>query len=69
VRHLAVGQLWVQEKLKCGAFRLCKIVGTENPADALTKHLAREVLDKHIGSMSLVHLSGRAETAPKAQLT
>jgi hypothetical protein len=68
VRHLAVGQLWVQEKLKCGAFKLYKIAGTENPADALTKHLARDVLNKHLKAMCLTRLAGRAETAPQAQL-
>jgi hypothetical protein len=68
VRHLAVGQLWVQEKLKSGAFRLYKIAGTENPADALTKHLARDVLDKHLKAMCLQRLDGRAMSAPKAQI-
>jgi hypothetical protein len=68
VRHLAVGQLWVQEKRKNGAFRLYKIAGVDNPADALTKHLARDVLDKHVASMSLTRLDGRAVSAPKAQI-
>ena len=69
VRHLAVGQLWVQEKLKTGAFKLYKVAGEQNPADALTKHLARDVLDRHVSAMSLVRLTGRAETAPQAQLS
>jgi hypothetical protein len=68
VRHLAVGQLWVQEGLRRGDFKLYKIPGSENPADLLTKHLARDTIDKHIGSMALIRQEGRAETAPEAQL-
>jgi hypothetical protein len=69
VRHLAVGQLWVQEGLRRGDFRLFKVTGTDNPADLLTKHLARDVVDRHLETMSLVRQEGRAETAPDAQLT
>ena len=39
VRHLAVGQLWVQERLRNRDFSLFKVAGSANPADALTKHL------------------------------
>ena len=31
VRHLATGQLWVQERIRSGAFRLYKLPGAENP--------------------------------------
>ena len=68
VRHLAVGQLWVQEGLRRGDFRLYKVKGELNPADALTKHLAREELDRHLATMALKRMDGRATTAPKAQL-
>ena len=40
VRHLAVGQLWVQDKVRTGEVRLFKIAGDVNMADALTKPLA-----------------------------
>ena len=30
VRHLATGQLWVQERLRAGAFQLFKVLGQEN---------------------------------------
>jgi hypothetical protein len=68
VRHLAVGQLWVQEGLRRGDFKLYKIPGASNPADMLTKHLSRDVLDQHLWTMSMKRVSGRAETAPQAQL-
>jgi hypothetical protein len=69
VRHLAVGQLWVQEGLRRGDFKLFKIPGTENPADLLTKHLAREAVDAHLKRIALERQDGRAQTAPEAQLT
>ena len=65
VRHLAVGQLWVQERLRMGDFRLFKVAGNDNPADALTKHLSRNLLDQHLGAMSVLRLGGRAASAPK----
>ena len=65
VRHLAVGQLWVQERLKAGAFRLYKVLGDINPADTLTKSLVRDILDRHIWNMGLQRVGGRAESAPK----
>ena len=64
-RHLAVGQLWVQERIKSGGFKLYKVAGEMNPADALTKALAREVLDRHLRAMGLERMQGRAATAPR----
>ena len=33
VRHLAVGQLWVQEGLRLGDFHFYKVRGDQNPAN------------------------------------
>jgi hypothetical protein len=68
VRHLAVGQLWVQEGLRRGDFKLFKVAGAENPADLLTKHLPRETIDRHLTAVSAIRQEGRAATAPEAQL-
>ena len=65
VRHLAVGQLWVQERLRAGDFKLFKICGAYNPADLLTKHLCRELVDRHLVAMSFIRADGRAASAPK----
>ena len=64
VRHLAVGQLWVQERLRDGDFKLYKVLGAANPADLLTKHLARDTIDKHLETMSIMRAEGRAASAP-----
>ena len=68
VRHLAVGQLWVQEGLRRGDFTLWKVQGDHNPADILTKCLPREVLDRHLTKLHVHRVDGRAAIAPMAQL-
>ena len=65
VRHLATGQLWAQERLRAGAFRLYKVLGADNPGDLLTKHLAAELMNKHIEALHLYHQEGRATCAPQ----
>ena len=69
VRHLAVGQLWVQEGLRRGDFTLFKVRGDQNPADVLTKNVSRDVLDRHLRTLGLERAEGRAATAPRAQLS
>ena len=53
IRHLEVAQLWVQEKLKAKDFELKKVLGTENPADLLTKHLGAADILTHCSSASV----------------
>ncbi len=66
VRHLAVAQLWVQDLVRSQACRLYKVLGTENPADLMTKPLPRAEIDGHLGRLGLTRATGRAETAPRA---
>ena len=65
VRHLAVAQLWVQEKVKNREILLHKVVGTENPADLLTKHLARPDVHKCLAKVGLRPEAGRPTSAPE----
>ena len=65
VRHLAVGQLWIQEGLRRGDFELYKIAGNRNPADILTKSVPREVLDRHLRTLGLQRAECRAASAPQ----
>ena len=60
-----MGQLWIQEKVRSGEIVLLKVLGTENPADLLTKHLARDEIDKHLQRLAISRESGRAVSAPK----
>ena len=49
VRHLAVAQLWVQDLVRSKACRLLKVLGTEDPADLMSKPLPRAEIDGHRG--------------------
>ena len=64
VRHLATADLWIQDHVRTGDFVLKKMLGSENPADILTKHVDRGLLSKHLDTMQLVEESGRAASAP-----
>ena len=64
VRHLATADLWVQDRLKKKDFSLYKVLGSDNPADILTKHVDRVLLSKHMGKMNQQEESGRAASAP-----
>jgi hypothetical protein len=47
IRHMETKVLWVQDALKRGRFTICKIDGTMNPSDVLTKPAsASEMKDK-----------------------
>ena len=65
VRHLATADLWVQDHIRTGDFKLNKILGSENPADILTKNVDKALLSKHLETMQLRAEDGRAESAPK----
>ena len=66
VRHLAVGQLWVQAHMKADAFALYTVWGERNPADFCTKHLARPVMDRLLALTGGIREPGWAATAPLA---
>ena len=65
VRHIRVQYLWLQEKVADKELGLDKVLGTLNQADLMTKGLAQELLNKHLGTMGFHVVSGRALTAPK----
>ena len=53
VRHLAAGELWVQDKVREKDFALVKCLGTHNPADLLTKHVPADLIDRHVAALGL----------------
>ena len=64
IRHLAVADLWVQDKVRSGAFILKRIAGELNASDVLTKFAARPLMNKHLKTLSLRMASGRSSLAP-----
>ena len=67
LRHINVSSLWVQEKQDRQEIEYRKVLGTENPADMMTKHLLREALDKCMGHLNQWRLQGRARSGLEVQ--
>ena len=62
VRHLRTQASWVQETNLTGRLSYHKVLGTNNPADALTKHVPAELRCRHVDAMGAEFRGGRAET-------
>ena len=65
IRHLDVTDLWVQEKFTSKAASIDKVLGTENPADILTKHVDGPALKVALQKMGMTVLEGRSGVAPQ----
>ena len=66
IRHLATTDLWIQDKVRSKQIELLKILGTENPADVMTKYVGRQAMEKALTTMGMHVLSGRPACAPAA---
>ena len=66
IRHLDVTDLWCQEQVRLGKVSLHKVLGSENPADIMTKYVDSATLKKMLKIINLIPMSGRAEIAPAA---
>ena len=64
VRHLAVGDLWVQQKAKNKEAYYQKLPGERNTADMMTKAVEKELVDRHMQAMGLWYRDGRHEETP-----
>ena len=67
MRHVNVNSLWIQERQDEKGLELRKVLGTENPADLMTKHLARQPLDKCMLQLNQHRTSGRASAGLDVQ--
>jgi hypothetical protein len=65
VRHLAVADLWIQQRVRRGDLTVGKVLGTENPADIGTKGVSAAEIKKHMESVMIFSAKGRHELAPK----
>ena len=61
LRHIQTQYLWLQERVSAKGVQLTKVVGTANPADMLTKHLAIADLQRHLDFGNLIIRAGRAD--------
>ena len=62
LRHIKVGQLWIQEMAEDGEVQVRKVLGDSNPADLMTKHLQEKKVVQFMAHMNCIHLQGRAST-------
>ena len=63
LRHVRVGMLWVQQKEETGELQYKKVLGTDNPADLLTKYLTQSVTKRHTEKVQQRPREGRAAEA------
>ena len=61
MRHVRIGQLWIQEAAENEDLTFRKIKGEENPADLGTKHLTRKKIDELLSKIYLHEVEGRAD--------
>ena len=53
VRHIRTQALWLQECRQGRRLQFTKIPGSENPADAGTKHMSQDLLGQHLTTMGV----------------
>ena len=65
VRHIAVNQLWIQDRVARGDLTIEKVNGKENIADILTKHVNAEDIRVHLRKTGRAITQGRHAIAPE----
>ena len=63
LRHVRVGSMWIQERVENQELHIQKVPGEWNPADALTKGLGAEKLERFVKLASQEQREGRAENS------
>ena len=53
VRHIDVQYLWLQEKVQARQLDLQKVLGSENPADILTKYVEARIIGEMLDRMAM----------------
>ena len=64
LRHLETGYLWLQSAVKAKKLQVRKVLGTENPADLLTKHLAATDMWKNLERLHMSPGDGMIKAVP-----
>ena len=65
IRHLDVGELWLQQRELKKEVSFRKVPGEKNAGDAMTKPVTREVFERHAAFMGYQWTTGRATTAAR----
>ena len=67
LRHININTLWVQEVQDREGVTYRKVLGTDNPADLMTKYLTREVIVSHMAKLGQEIREGGAEKGLEMQ--
>ena len=67
LRHVRVGDLWIQELVEEEEVMLRKIQGSQNIADAFTKDLSQKTMNEHLHRMNTELRQGRAASGLQLQ--
>ena len=65
LRHLETGYLWLQAAVKAKKLQVRKVLGTENPADLMTKHLSAADMWRNIEKLLMWPEEGRTDAVPR----
>ena len=65
LRHLETGYLWLQAAVRQKRLQVRKVLGTENPADLMTKHLATADMEKNLERLHMSPEEGRSGAVPQ----
>ena len=68
LRHVRTQALWVQEVRAEGRLGYHKVLGSRNPADAMTKYMTSVLLEQHMTTVGMISRGGRADAAPGLDL-
>ena len=64
LRHLETGYLWLQAAVKAKRLQVRKVLGTRNPADLFTKHLAVTDMWRHLETLQISEETGSSSAVP-----
>ena len=64
VRHLAVADLWVQQRAKAKEVSYIKVEGAKNTSDMLTKAVDRETQDRRLQNLGMGFRDGKHKCTP-----
>ena len=53
-KHIELRYLYMQELVTSGLVIIRKILGTNNPADILSKYVSKDVLHKHLNAVGIL---------------
>ena len=67
MRHIEIRDMWLQKEVCEGKVKVFKVLGEENPADLMTKHLVREKIDSCMANISQEVRRGRAHAGLDVQ--